>query len=112
MLYPKMTPTRTLLDLGDIWQFTRELGGEDYRDGFPAEKLVPVPGSLNDLFTEEELRCWDDGMWYARRFELPNSLKDKRLVLRFGSATYRAEVYLNGQHIGDHESGSHHLSSI
>ena len=105
MLYPKMTPTRTLLDLGGIWQFTRELGGEDYRDGFPAEKLVPVPGSLNDLFTEEELRCWDDGMWYARRFELPNSLKDKRLVLRFGSATYRAEVYLNGQHIGDHESG-------
>ena len=63
MLYPKTTPTRTLLDLTGIWDFSRELGERDYCKGFVPEKLVPVPGSLNDLFTSEELRTWDGGMW-------------------------------------------------
>lgn len=105
MLYPKITSTRTLLDLGGIWAFAREVNGADYQHGFVGEKWVPVPASINDLFTEEELRCWDKGMWYSRKFTLPHTLKDERVVLRFGSATYRADVYLNGNHIGNHESG-------
>jgi beta-glucuronidase len=105
MLYPKTTPTRYILDLNGIWHFSREQGKQSYCNGFVPEKLVPVPGSLNDLFTDEELRTWDSGMWYSKKFFVPKSLQGNRLHIRFGSATYRAEVFLNGKLLGGHESG-------
>ena len=105
MLYPKQTRTRTQLNLDGIWDLAREHGGGTYTSGFVAEKQVAVPSSFNDLYTEESLRMWTAGIWYGRCFYMPTVLKDERIVLRFGSVNYRAEVYLNGQRLGQHETG-------
>ncbi|WP_269522181.1 beta-glucuronidase [Coraliomargarita parva] len=105
MLYPKRTQTRDLFELNGIWNFARELDESNYAEGFTAEKQVAVPGSYNDLFTDNEFRTWEKGTWYARSFQLPRMLRSERIVLRFGSVSYRAEVYLNGQHLGGHETG-------
>jgi beta-glucuronidase len=105
MLYPIATHKRTLIDLGGIWDLAREKDGESYQNGFTPEKPVAVPGSYNDLYVEEDFRMWTDGIWYARRFVLPESLEKERLVLRFGSVNYRADVYLNGKLLGSHETG-------
>ena len=106
MLYPQRTGTRDLFNLDGIWDFARELDPQaSFTDGFEPEKKVAVPCSYNDLFTEEEFRMWQDGVWYARRFTLPRMLRDERIVLRFGSVSYRGEVFLNGQRLGHHETG-------
>lgn len=105
MMYPQRTRTRDLFELNGIWAFARELEPGDYAHGFAAEKQVAVPGSYNDLFTEEAFRMCHEGVWYARRFALPRLLKDERIVLRFNAVSYRASVFLNGHHLGEHETG-------
>jgi beta-glucuronidase len=105
MIYPKRTRTRDLFELNGIWDFARELEPGGFSDGFVPEKQVAVPSSYNDLFTEEEFRMWDKGVWYQRRFEMPKMLKEERIVLRFNSVSYRGEVFLNGVRLGDHETG-------
>ncbi len=106
MLYPQRTQTRDLFDLNGIWDFARELDPKGhFAEGFTPEKKVAVPCSYNDLFTEEEFRMWHDGVWYARRFTIPRMLKGERIVLRFGSVSYRGEVFVNGKRLGDHETG-------
>lgn len=105
MLYPKRTRTRNQFELDGIWELARETQVLNYADGFVAEKQVAVPSSYNDLYLEEEFRMWMKGIWYSRKFFMPAVLKDERVVLRFGSVSYRAAVYLNGQLLGDHETG-------
>ena len=43
--------------------------------------------------------------FYVKRFTLPTSFKDKRISLNFGGVWASAEVWLNGQWIGRHDSG-------
>ena len=105
MIYPKQTLTRSLFELNGIWNFARELEPKNYADGFVSEKQVAVPGSYNDLFTENEFRMWDKGVWYSRSFTIPQILKGERLVLRFNAVCYRGEIFLNGQRLGAHETG-------
>ncbi|WP_309399066.1 beta-glucuronidase [Cerasicoccus maritimus] len=105
MLYPQRTRTRDLFELNGVWNFARENTDATYATGFTAEKQVAVPSSYNDLFTDEAFRNWHVGVWYSREFTLPRMLRNERIVLRFGSVSYRAEVYLNGQLLGGHETG-------
>ena len=93
------------MDLNGIWDLAREHEAGEQRRGFVAEKKVAVPSSYNDLYAEEGFRMWFDGMWYSRTFVVPRMLAKERLVLRFGSASYRAEVYVNGTRVGSHASG-------
>ena len=105
MLYPQRTRTRDLFELNGIWNFARELDQENYANGFVAEKQVAVPGSYNDLFVENEFRLWESGVWYERTFFMPSVLRNERVVVRFGSVSYRGEVFLNGIRLGEHETG-------
>lgn len=105
MLYPKRTHTRALFELNGTWDFARELQKGEQASGFVPEKQVAVPSSYNDLFTEEAFRSWQAGVWYGRRFCLPRMLRGERIVLRFGSVSYRGEVFLNGRRLGGHETG-------
>lgn len=53
---------------------------------------------------EPEMRHYQGIVWYLREFEL--KLEDKeRIFIEFGAVNYRADVYLNGQRIGEHVGG-------
>lgn len=41
-------------------------------------------------------------VWYRRSFELPASMKGKRILLHFGGVDYKAWAYVNGQLVGTH----------
>lgn len=43
--------------------------------------------------------------FYIKRFTLPKSFKGKRITLHFGGVWASAEVWLNGQRLGRHDSG-------
>ncbi len=107
MLYPILTETRNLIDLSGIWKFylddeTREV---DVTQPLETEEVIAVPGSFNDQAVFSEIRNHAGTVWYEREFVVPKAIQDERLVLRFGSATHQAVVYVNGQEVVSHKGG-------
>jgi len=107
LLYPINTTSRTVTDLSGLWDFK-----VDPEDGNtkPGETLtdplrVSVPASFNDQIVNHAIREHVGYFWYQTEFEVPRVLQDERQVLRFGSATHEAWVYLNGEEIGHHKGG-------
>ena len=62
---------------------------------------LPVPGTINSPPDGAE-----GGAWYRRSFVAPRSWGGEAVTLRFGSANYVADVWLNGTWLGYHEGGS------
>lgn len=104
-----MTESRHLIDLNGIWRFKLDKG-EGFLEQWYKHKLkntleMPVPASYNDLVESQEVRDHVGWVWYEREFVLPKSLLGDRIVLRFGSATHEAKVYLNGEFLMEHKGG-------
>lgn len=64
-------------------------------------ETITVPGTLNEPPDGEE-----GGGWYRRAFAVPRSWGGESVTIRFGSANYVADVWLNGTWLGYHEGGS------
>jgi len=105
MLYPQSNPFRQMLDLSGIWafRFDPDNAGSAWAGGFTGSRPIAVPASWNDQF--EDGRDYLGPAWYQTRFDLPWGWDGRRIRLRFGSVNYLAEVWLNGQRLGQHESG-------
>ena len=43
--------------------------------------------------------------WYVRSLDIPADWKNRRVFVRFGAAFLVADVYLNGEHLGQHRGG-------
>ncbi len=109
MLYPIMTISRDLIDLNGIWEFKLDQGAgfdeEWFRLPLRGTVPMPVPASYNDVYEGSEYRDHIGWAWYERNFVLPERLFSQRIVLRFGSVTHEARVYLNGELIAEHKGG-------
>jgi beta-glucuronidase len=110
MLYPRDTATRERRSLNGLWRFMLDVAGEgrDERwwDGLPAgTREIPVPASYNDIFPERDVRGHVGDVWYETRVWVPARWGGQRIVLRFGSATHRAVVWVNGRQVAEHEGG-------
>jgi len=113
MLYPIVTETRNVIDLNGVWSFKLDHGvgiGEGFQDEWYKDLLVnalsmAVPASFNDTGVTEEIRNHVGWVWYQREFSIPNMLQTERIVLRIGSATHFAKVYVNGQLVMEHTGG-------
>ena len=57
---------------------------------------MAVPGSYNDQGVIQSIRQ-HVGDVYEREIMIPKHLKGERIVLRFGSVTHHATVYLDGK---------------
>ena len=69
---------------------------------FDSSGSLRVPGDWNTQ--KDQLFFYEGTIWYKKSFDYqrrPNS----RLFVYFGAANYQADVYLNGQKIGQHEGG-------
>lgn len=109
MLYPIMTTSRELIDLNGIWKFQLDAGTGFTEEWFgrPLQKTVPmpVPASYNDLYEGAEFRDHIGWVWYEREIIVPDHFFTQRIVLRFGSVTHAAKVYVNGQLVVEHQGG-------
>lgn len=106
MLYPQNNPFRQFVDLSGYWEFCVDPEGvgafEKWHEGFNGRSIA-VPASWNDQFTD--LRDYLGDAWYQTRFHLPWGWESSRLLIRFGSVNYLADVWLNGRKLGRHEGG-------
>lgn len=107
MLYPIQNNVRNRLDLSGIWDFKTDPDevGEQNRwfNGLVGARPIAVPGSWNDQY--ENLYQYLGMGWYARTTSIPSAWQGQRVMLRVGSANYRAAVWINGQKVGEHEGG-------
>lgn len=109
MLYPKTTLTRRRISMDGMWKFhldERSVGeNEGWIDGIPGEKMIPVPASFQDFYTEKDIREYTGDFWYETDFFVPGEWEGREILLRFGGATHRASVYVNSILITEHEGG-------
>ncbi|HEL0574754.1 beta-glucuronidase [Streptococcus equi] len=103
MLYPILTKTRKIYDLGGLWQF--KLGDHNPQELLASDELMVVPTSFNDVVVDKDKRNYIGDFWYERFVDVPDLAADEELVLRFGSVTHNATVYVNGQALGHHKGG-------
>ena len=109
MLYPIITETRSIIDLNGIWNFKLD-PGIGFQENWHNTKLsdtrnMAVPSSFNDIGVNSSIRDHVGWVWYERELTLPNILAAERVVLRFGSATHLAKVYVNGELVVEHKGG-------
>jgi beta-glucuronidase len=109
MLYPILTETRQVIELNGIWRFKLDKGN-GFEEKWFEKKLqdtisMPVPASFNDLVENAELRDHIGWVWYERDFAVQEKLLSDRIILRFGSATHTAKVYINGKLVAEHKGG-------
>ena len=109
MLYPSNTPTRIAMRLDGMWKFHLDEEGcgkeNGWTAGIPGSETIPVPASFQDFYTDKETREFTGDMWYETEVAIPSAMKGESVFLRFGAATHRAEVFLNGKKVGEHEGG-------
>ena len=102
------------MSLNGIWRFKFDPAPGKTGAGFEArfyEKRLetavsmPVPSAWNDLFEEQVDRDFIGWVWYETEFSISDTREDQMRILRFGSATHRAKVYLNGRFVMEHSGG-------
>lgn len=113
------THKRNEIDLNGIWKFNpdpyqrcrqqkwweKEGDNSSFFPCFNMEGMweTNVPSTWKCEF--KELKWYDGHANYARDFSLKKIPDDMEAFLCFDAVTYRSEIYLNGQHVGNHEWG-------
>ena len=102
--YPRPTMVRAdWLSLNGPWRWREASGSETEppREGFEGEILVPFPfeSSLSGVGRQVERA------WCVRSFEAPEAWAGRRVLLHFGAVDWHAEVWVNGERIGEHKGG-------
>lgn len=108
LLYPQRNETRDLIDLSGLWQFQMDPQGEGEAQGWfrdlPSPRAIPVPCSWNDLF--DDAHTYLGLAWYRTEVWMPLGWRGRRVILRIGSATYAAKVWVNGSVVTEHLGGN------
>lgn len=111
MLYPQTNHKRLALKLDGLWSFHKDPQdtgrAADWAAHPPADCItMPVPAAFNEMTSDPQLRDYFGAVWYFTTFDCPPVTGDNTVYhLRFGAAVYHAEVYLNGQKIGEEHLG-------
>ncbi len=71
----------------------------------PYEGTIRVPFGWDSKLSGVQRTDYKGEAWYRREFSVPANWLGKRIWLCFGAVDYRAEVWVNGQRVGQHEGG-------
>jgi len=105
--YPRPQLTRAdWRNLNGRWQFAAATQDEQPPVGRTLAEHILVPYPVESQLSGLERH--EDRMWYRRTFTVPADWKigsGKRLRLNFGAVDWRAEVYVNGTKVAEHQGG-------
>lgn len=109
LLYPVTNKHRFETKLDGMWNFKfdpQKKGEEkEWQKGLRDPLQMPVPASFNDFFTDKDSREYTGDFWYSKEVFVPQYFDNRTIQLRFGAATHRADVYVNGNYVRHHEGG-------
>ena len=75
------------------------------RTSLPNATTVTVPFCLEAELSGARAQAAVGDFWYLRRFEVPAAYAGREVWLRVGAADHRAEVWVNGQAVGEPHVG-------
>lgn len=115
--HPRPQLTRAeWMDLCGTWQFAYDdadrgldEGWAERNDVFQRAIVVPFPpespaSGINDNAPHRVV-------WYRREVRLPSGDRNRRWLLNFGAVDYRAQVWVNGRLVAEHEGGHSSFSA-
>ena len=109
MLYPETTVSRRVVSMDGMWKFCLDGKAEGealgWTNGVPGDEVIPVPASFQDFYTDKDTREYAGDMWYEKDVFVPGEWEGKNIFVRFSCATHRAQVFVNGVKITEHEGG-------
>jgi beta-galactosidase/beta-glucuronidase len=97
-------------DLGGAWQFAHDDADAGLREGWVAQperftRTIQVPFPPESRLSGVADPGFHPVVWYRRTFEVPPADRPGALLLHFGAVDYRAQVWVNGQLVAQHEGG-------
>lgn len=97
--------------LNGAWAFAfddadKGVAGSWYAHGLPAARKITVPYCFESKLSGIGETGFHPVSWYQRTVRLPGNWSGEHVLLHFGAVYYQASVWLNGQHLGDHEGGN------
>jgi beta-galactosidase/beta-glucuronidase len=99
------------LDLSGSWQFRADDADRGRSEkwfegsGEAFNRTIVVPFPPESPASGIGRRGHHPFVWYRRTFHAPAAAEGGRLLLHLGAVDYRADVWLNGHHVGAHEGG-------
>ncbi len=98
------------------WKFIKAdpENAQDPKSSDDTWKTVSCPHTFNDVDTFDDLshghhdgedNQWRGTVWYRKHFKLPASDTGKKVFIEFESVRQIADVYINGQHLGQNQTG-------
>ena len=69
------------------------------------DQRINVPFAYQSKLSGINTKEIHDIVWYSKDFDLPEQLQDKRVILHFGAVDYKADVWVNGEHLITHNGG-------
>jgi beta-galactosidase/beta-glucuronidase len=91
-------------NLNGLWDYAIVPKSTEQVSDFEGKILVPFPvesalsGVKKPLLPQQRL-------WYRRRFTIPETWGDDRVLLHFGAVDYQAQIWVNGVYLGEHLGG-------
>lgn len=92
------------LNLNGLWDYALTKKDAPLPKTFDGKILVPfaIESSLSGV--GKTIKA-DQSLWYERKFQIPEDWKGKNVLLNFGAVDWKAEVFVNGNKIGEHTGG-------
>ncbi|NLW12923.1 MAG: beta-glucuronidase [Trueperella sp.] len=109
MLALRDSKSRNSKSLDGIWNFKVDTDNSGVENKWFASPLkdvrtMAVPSSYNDVTVDPEIHDHVGLVWYEREIIAPR-FGDDQLIIRFGSVTHEAQVYVNGEAVAYHKGG-------
>lgn len=99
-----LTAVAAELPFDDGWRFLRADAASAQTTGFNDHTWQPVTlphtAHIEPPADGQSARQWQGICWYRKTFELPSSVADKKIFLRFDGAMNATEIWVNGQPVG------------
>ena len=75
-------------------------------ESFTSEGKILVPFAVeSSLSGVGRMVGKENALWYERSFDVPKNWKGKRVLLHFGAVDWKADIYVNGNHVAVHTGG-------
>ncbi|MBX5439725.1 MAG: beta-galactosidase, partial [Thermoflavifilum sp.] len=93
------------MNLNGLWNYTLT---DALFDGIPQhwEGKILVPFAMESALSGVGKTVTPDQLlWYERKFVVPDTWKNKHVLLHFEAVDWQARVFLNGHELGLHQGG-------
>jgi beta-galactosidase/beta-glucuronidase len=98
------------INLNGPWTFSFDFGKSGEERGFPAskgfEQKITVPFCPESELSGIGHKDFIEAAWWQRKIEIPSAWDGKLVLLHFGAADWRCDVWVDGKFAGRHFGGS------